>query len=226
MTTISPLSQTIEQPIMNLMPPCPGTLFVIAAPSGAGKTSLTRALIQTMPNIELSISHTTRPQRPAEEVSKDYFFVDQTQFEDMIVQDAFLEHAQVFGFYYGTTRAWVEKKLAEGMDIILEIDWQGAEQVRKAFPDSIQIFILPPTPELLRQRLQNRNQDETDVIEKRLAEAGFEVAHYRAFDYIVINDVFENALGDLQSIVRANRLKTRGQAKRYAKLLAELTVNK
>ena len=215
-----------ETTYMHELPTTRGTLYVIAAPSGTGKTSLTSALIKSMPNIVISISHTTRPQRPGEQQNKDYFFVTESQFEQMIAAEEFLEHAKVFGNYYGTTRQWVEKRLERGIDIILEIDWQGAEQVRNLFPESVQIFILPPSAELLRQRLQTRKQDSPEVIETRLAAASKEVAHYGYFDYLVVNDIFGVALNDLQAIVKAHRLLRKSQSVRYAKLLAQLMQNK
>lgn len=215
-TTVEKKPMTTHQAII------PGTLYVIAAPSGAGKTSLTTALIKTLPNIGISVSHTTRSPRPGEEHAKDYFFVPTAEFEAMIASGDFLEYAQVFGNYYGTTHRWVENRLQQGWDVILEIDWQGARQVRQLFPQSVQIFILPPSANLLKQRLCNRKQDELNVIEQRLAAASEEVAHYRDFDYIVVNDVFDSALQDLQAIITATRLKTAMQTQKHAKLLAEL----
>lgn len=199
-----------------------GTLYVIAAPSGAGKTSLTRALAQSMPQLQISVSHTTRSKRADEQQGVHYWFVSQDEFKGMIQKEAFLEHAQVFGHYYGTSRQWVEEQLQAGVDVILEIDWQGARQVQLLFPSSRSIFILPPSFELLQQRLETRQQDEQSIIEQRLAGASAEVAHYPEFDYLVVNDVFANALSDLQAIIRANRLKREKQVGKYVKLLAEL----
>ncbi len=195
---------------------------MIAAPSGAGKTSLTRALVQTTSQLQISISHTTRGKRADEQHGVHYWFVDPDEFKTMIQAEAFLEYAQVFGHYYGTSRQWVEEQLQAGIDVILEIDWQGARQVQALFPSSCSIFIIPPSPELLRERLQTRRQDASAVIEQRLAGASAEVAHYPEFDYLVVNDVFEKALGDLQAIIHANRLKREKQVVKHVKLLAEL----
>ncbi|HVV68091.1 MAG TPA: guanylate kinase [Gammaproteobacteria bacterium] len=199
-----------------------GTLYVIAAPSGTGKTSLTSALVRTLHDIKISISHTTREQRPGEQHGVHYWFVSIAEFKAMLAQDIFLESAEVFGNYYGTSRHWVLQQLESGTDVILEIDWQGAQQVRKLFPQSVSIFILPPSADLLRKRLQTRQQDHVEVIEKRLAAAASEVAHYREFDYLVVNDSFDDALLDMQAIVRANRLILSKQLQRNQKLLAEL----
>ncbi len=200
-----------------------GTLYVIAAPSGGGKTSLVNALVKTLPDIRISVSHTTRPKRPGEEHGVHYWFVPSApEFEEMIAEGIFLEHAQVFNYYYGTSGHWVEENLREGIDIILEIDWQGAQQIRKKFPHSVSIFILPPSLDLLRERLLSRNQDHPEVIERRLTAASSEMSHYHEFDYLVINDVFDLALADLQTIVRANRLMTNRQAFKHRELLENL----
>lgn len=167
-----------------------GTLYVIAAPSGAGKTSLVKALINTLPDVKVSVSYTTRQKRPQEKEGVDYHFVDETEFETMIANGTFLEHAKVFGYYYGTSRHWVEKHLQAGEDVILEIDWQGAYQIRQQFAQSISIFILPPSFDLLRERLLYRNQDNPEVIERRLAAAVSEMKHYQEFDYLIINAAF------------------------------------
>jgi guanylate kinase len=216
--------ETAQQTRMQTSPPpvLMGTLYVVAAPSGTGKTSLTSALVRTLPEIKISISHTTREQRPGEQHGVHYWFVSATEFKEMLAVDAFLENAEVFGNYYGTSRLWVLQQLQSGMDVILEIDWQGAQQVRKLFPHSVSIFILPPSADLLRKRLQTRQQDHADVIEKRLAAAASEVTHYQEFDYLVVNDSFDDALLDMQAIVRANRLKLPKQLLRWQKLLAEL----
>jgi len=199
-----------------------GTLYVVSAPSGAGKTSLVRALVERVPGLSLSVSHTTRRPRPGEEDGVHYHFVDLETFERMAAEGAFLEHAWVFGHRYGTSRAWVEGRLAEGVDVILEIDWQGARQVRAALPEAVGVFILPPSLEVLEQRLRGRGQDSEEVIRRRLAEAVEEMAHYAEYDYVVVNEVFEEALADLEAIVRARRLALDRQRRRLEPLLAAL----
>lgn len=202
-----------------------GSLFIIAAPSGAGKTSLVKRLIEQMEAILVSISYTTRPIRPAEVDGENYFFISIEAFKTKIKQNHFLEYADVFGNYYGTSRAWVEEKLAAGIDVILEIDWQGAQQVRKQSQPVCSIFILPPSLTALQQRLQARAQDESDVIAKRMANAQQEMSHYSEFDYVIINDEFSHALNQLQTIIQAERLRTAKQQFKYYKLLAELVGN-
>lgn len=182
-----------------------GTLYIIAAPSGAGKTSLVKKLVETTPGVTVSISHTTRPPRPGERDGEHYYFVAPTAFEAMIAESAFLEHAQVFGNRYGTSRATVQAQREAGLDVILEIDWQGARQVRAQMPDSSSIFILPPSREALRQRLTCRGQDSAEVIERRMTAALDELSHYAEFDYLVINDDFAIALDALRAIVIAHR---------------------
>ena len=182
-------------------PPRRGQLFVIAAPSGAGKTSLVRALMQREPSLRFSISYTTRPQRPAEIHGRDYFFVTQPEFQEMVTAAAFLEHARVFDNYYGTARQQVEDSLAAGQDLILEIDWQGAAQIRRAMPECHTVFILPPSRVELERRLRGRGTDSGEVIERRLRDAAGDMGHWDEFDYVVVNDDFERALGDLQAIV-------------------------
>ena len=184
-----------------------GTLFIISAPSGAGKTSLVRELLRATHDICVSVSFTTRLKREGEENSKDYHFVSRQQFEEMLIHNEFLEHANVFGNYYGTSKTWVEQELAKGIDVILEIDWQGAEQVRKLFDGSVGIFILPPSLPTLRERLFNRGQDEAEIIESRMAQAVSEISHYAEFDYHVVNDDFGVALNQLNGIIQAQRLK-------------------
>lgn len=200
----------------------PGNLYVISAPSGAGKTSLVKALLEQCQHLLVSISHTTRPKRPGEVDGVNYHFIDQAEFEQMLSNNAFLEHAEVFGNYYGTSKQWVEETLAKGDDVILEIDWQGAAQIRKSIPNTITIFILPPALETLKQRLQGRGQDDSKVIARRLSEAQGEIAHYVEFDYIVINDDFDTALAELQSIIQANRLTQQAQSARHEQLLKNL----
>ncbi len=199
-----------------------GSLFVIAAPSGAGKTSLVNELITSMNNLVLSVSYTTRPQRPMEQNGIHYWFISQAQFEEMVVDNAFLEYAKVFNHFYGTARHSVMERLEEGVDVILEIDWQGARQIKQQFPWAVTIFILPPSLELLRQRLVSRNQDNRNVIEERLAGAQEELSHFDEFDYLVVNDIFESALADLQAIVKAERLKRHKQDEKQKHLLANL----
>ncbi len=199
-----------------------GTLFIVSAPSGAGKTSLVKALVQRLDHICLSVSHTTRPPRPGERDGEDYHFVSEETFQTMVRQGAFLEHARVFDHSYGTSRAWIEKRLREGTDVILEIDWQGARQVRELLPGAVSIFILPPSREVLRQRLRGRGQDPEDVIARRMAKAVDEMRHYREYDYLVINDVFDQALEALIHLVHAARLRTPLQARRHARLIQTL----
>jgi guanylate kinase len=199
-----------------------GHFYVIAAPSGTGKTSLVRALVNSVNDLQISISYTTRPPRPGDVHGKDYYFVTQEEFVLMNEKQAFLEHAIIYQHYYGTSRDWVLKKLAAGIDVLLEIDWQGAQQIRRQFSDAVLIFILPPSLDTLRQRLQNRGQDQSAVIAERMAGAQREISHFQEFDFLVINDQFEQALADLQHIVLAKRLRCREQAERHAELLAKL----
>ncbi|MDA8782159.1 guanylate kinase [Porticoccaceae bacterium] len=182
-----------------------GTLFIISAPSGAGKTSLVAEILAQVDNIQASISHTTRACRPGEQDGINYHFVTQQQFVSMIEDNAFLEHAEVFGNFYGTSQDWVEKTLSQSSDVILEIDWQGAEQIRSKFADSRSIFILPPSKQALQERLNGRGQDNAEVIEKRIAAATEEMSHYVEADYLVINDDFSTALSQLEAIIRAQR---------------------
>jgi len=200
-----------------------GTLFIISAPSGAGKTSLVDALLQTNNNVGVSISHTTRPQRPGESDGVNYHFIDHADFQQRLQNNEFLEHAEVFGNLYGTSQVWVEQTLACGQDVILEIDWQGARQIRNKLTDTISIFILPPSRHALEQRLQGRGQDSNKVIQKRLAEATHEMTHHSEFDYLIINDHFDEALAQLKTIIAAERLTTRVQQQQLAPLLEELT---
>lgn len=197
------------------------TLFVISAPSGAGKTSLVKALCNQMQDVRVSISHTTRPQRPGEQNGADYHFVSQDEFIAILEQGLFLEHAQVFGNYYGTSQQWVEETLAQGTDVILEIDWQGAEQVSKIM-DCCRICVLPPTLEALRYRLTARGQDGDAVIEHRMAQAQEEMSHFAEADYVVINDDFETALAELKAIVSGQRCRTHLQQVKQLALLQQL----
>ncbi|MBW0234777.1 MULTISPECIES: guanylate kinase [Pseudomonas] len=199
-----------------------GTLYIISAPSGAGKTSLVKALIDAEPQIRVSVSHTTRAMRPGEADGVNYHFVEREEFVKMIEHGDFLERAEVFGNLYGTSQSHLQQTLDEGHDLILEIDWQGAEQVRQVMPKARSIFILPPSQEALRQRLDNRGQDSDDIIDGRMREAVSEMSHYVDYDYLIINDDFAHALDDLKAIFRANQLQQKRQQQRYGKLLAEL----
>ena len=188
--------------------PAAGQLFVVSAPSGAGKTSLIKALRAERPELGLSVSHTTRPMRPGEVEGQHYHFVSPEQFRQMIAEGAFVEHAEVFGNYYGTSRAAVSSELSAGRDVILEIDWQGAAQVRRLFPELISVFILPPDLAALRARLVGRGQDEAAVIERRLSEAQREMREYPHYDYLIINDDFAVALAELSAVFTVARLRT------------------
>jgi len=199
-----------------------GTLFVVSAPSGAGKTSLVRALVSTDPGIAVSVSHTTRAPRPGEQDGTHYHFVDRARFEDMAAAGELLEHARVFDNYYGTARAEVEQGLAAGRDLVLEIDWQGARQVRALMPQAVSIFILPPSIAVLEQRLRDRAQDSAEVVAQRLSEARGEMSHYEEFDYLVVNDDLDAALHELRAIVTSHRLRRDAQVRRQAGRLAEL----
>lgn len=200
----------------------PGTLFVFAAPSGAGKTSLVKALLENMGGISVSVSHTTRAMRPGEEGGIDYHFVDIPGFEQMVSEDAFLEHAKVFDNYYGTSRTGIEQQLALGKDVILEIDWQGARQVCKLMPDTAGVFILPPSRQALEERLRGRGQDSEEIIARRMRDAQSESAHYDEFDYLVINDDFDTALAELQAIVTCHRQRQAAQTWRHGKMIKAL----
>jgi guanylate kinase len=199
-----------------------GTLFIVAAPSGAGKSSLVNALLERDSAISLSVSHTTRAPRAGEQYGRHYYFVERAEFEREVAEGIFLEHAEVHGNLYGTSRTTVQALLAQGRDVLLEIDWQGAEQVRQARPDCVSVFILPPSRAELERRLRGRASDSAEVIERRLANSRGEIAHAHAFDYILVNDVFETALADLQAIVRAVRQRSALQWRRHEALIAEL----
>ena len=199
-----------------------GTLYTVSAPSGAGKTSLVKALIEADTQVTVSVSHTTRPMRPGEIEGINYHFVSRDEFVDMLGQSAFLEHAQVFDNYYGTSRAWVEETLASGRDVILEIDWQGAAQVRKLMPETVGIFILPPSQQALLERLTGRGQDDQAVIDRRMAQAIDEMSHYVETDYLVINDDFTTALNELRAIMVAERQRLGRQQERHSSLLQSL----
>ena len=199
-----------------------GTLFIIAAASGTGKTSLVKALVADADRLGVSVSHTTRPARPAEVDGVNYHFTSREQFLAEVAAGQFLEHAEVFGNLYGTSRTWVEQQLASDHDVILEIDWQGAQIVRELMPQALSIFILPPSLPALAERLNGRGTDSNEVIAHRLSEAIADITHYSEFDYLVINDDFATALADLQAIVRAARQSHRAQAARQAELIKRL----
>jgi guanylate kinase len=199
-----------------------GRLFVIAAPSGAGKTSLVKALLERRPQLHVSISHTTRAQRPTEQPGREYYFVTVPQFQELIAQGQFLEYAQVFDNFYGTGRRPVEEQLAQGRNVILEIDWQGARLVRKAMPECSSIFILPPSRTALEERLRNRKTDSPEVIARRLRDAVGDMSHWDEFDYVVVNDDFERAATDLARIVDGDGEDLAANRKSLKPLLAEL----
>jgi len=199
-----------------------GNLYIVTAPSGAGKTSLVKALIESTNDITASISHTTRPMRPGETNGKDYHFVSKDEFLNMEKAGDFIEHAEVFDNYYGSSRRGMNDQLKLGSDVILEIDWQGAQQVKKVFPKSTGIFILPPSKETLIERLHSRGQDSKEVIQRRTEEAITEMAHYHEFDYLIINDDFQTALAEFKSIISAARLKIKTQKQQHAKLISQL----
>lgn len=207
------MSQAVEQ----------GTLFVISAPSGAGKTSLVAEMLRSDSKLGVSVSHTTRAMRDGEQDGVNYHFVSRDEFEAMIARGDFLEHADVFGNYYGTSQVWVRETLAKGRDVILEIDWQGAEQVRRLMPECVSIFIVPPSAETLRERLTGRGTDAPEVVERRLAEAVEECRHAVEFDYLVVNDDFAVALADLLAVTRSQRLRMPVQQERHGDLLAALS---
>ncbi len=200
----------------------PGTLYTISAPSGAGKTTLVNALVADAAELSVSVSHTTRPMRPGEQNGVNYHFVSEPAFTDMLERNEFLEHARVFGNLYGTSQAGVQEQLASGLDVILEIDWQGAQQVKRLQPDSCAIFILPPSRATLRERLTGRGQDDASVIAARTAEAVAEMSHYVESDYLLVNEDFETALLELRAIITSQRLRTQRQQTSLEGLLTEL----
>ena len=202
--------------------PVPGTLFVVAAPSGAGKSSLVNAVLAREPGIVLSISFTSRAPRPGERHAQHYHFVDRAEFERMIAAGDFFEHALVHGDYKGTARQSVQPQLAAGKDVLLEIDWQGARQVREKVPDSVSVFILPPSREALQTRMRNRGQDSEETIARRLAAAREEMSHHDEFDYVIVNEHFDAAAAELRAIFVAHRLRRPVQARRHERLIASL----
>ncbi len=199
-----------------------GTLYIVSAPSGAGKTSLVKALLEQDTQVRVSVSHTTRAMRPGEQNGIDYNFITMDQFDALIAENLFLEYADVFTNKYGTSRVWVEDELNRGVDVILEIDWQGAQQVRALMPDAVSVFILPPSQEELRKRLTGRGQDGEEVIDLRMSQAVNEMVHYNEFDYVVINDEFSTALAHLQAVLTSQRLRLAAQQARHVDLLNDL----
>jgi len=199
-----------------------GHLYIVSAPSGAGKTTLVRMLLENDPGIRLSISYTTRAPRPGEQDGREYNFVDMAAFRAMVDRGEFLEWAEVHGNCYGTSRPWIEREMAAGRDVLLEIDWQGAQQVRKLFPEAIGIFVLPPSMDELARRLTGRGTDSAEVIARRLAAAQEEMRHVFEFEYVIINDELQRALADLLSVVRASRLRLAAQRTRHAALFNSL----
>ena len=216
------------------MNPTSGTLYIVSAPSGAGKTSLVTALIEADPRVNVSVSHTTRAMRPGEQHGVNYHFVSHDDFKGLIAKGDFLEHAEVFGNFYGTSRSALQQVLDQGNDLILEIDWQGAQQVRKLMPEARSVFILPPSQQALRQRLDGRGQDSEAIIAGRMKEAVSEMVHYDEYEYVIVNDDFDEALEDLKAVFAANRegdaaalaraeeLKLEKQQQRHQALLKQL----
>jgi guanylate kinase len=206
-----------------------GNLFIVAAPSGAGKSTLIKEILRkssTKQSMQLSVSHTTRKPRKGEQNGVEYYFVDHAEFENMIKQDAFYEHAEVFGNYYGTSKAAISDKLQLGVDVFLDIDWQGARQVKKQNPDVISIFVLPPSVEALQSRLVGRGQDSEEVIAKRMAAAQSEISHANEFDYVIVNDDLEQAHKEFEAVISAQRVRLRNQQLRHDSLFASLLAPK
>ncbi|MBS0288890.1 MAG: guanylate kinase [Proteobacteria bacterium] len=201
-----------------------GTLFIISAPSGGGKTSLVNAIIKRLPGLVVSVSYTTRKPRVGEIEGKDYFFIDEQQFQAFKQDNVFLESANVFNNLYGTSKTWVQEKLQAGMDVILEIDWQGALHVKQQM-NALSIFLLPPSKEILFERLSGRKQDSADVISKRMAKASQEISHYEEYDYLVVNDNFDEACEVVMAIIRANRARTLIQKHQHASLLSSFGIS-
>jgi guanylate kinase len=199
-----------------------GNIFIVSAPSGAGKTSLVKSLLEADPQVKLSVSFTTRAPRPGEQNGVHYHFVSVDGFMEILNRGDFLESAEVYGNRYGTSQRWIEQQLETGTDILLEIDWQGAAQVRKLMPQAISIFVLPPSVEALLERLKGRGQDSQEIIDGRVAAAREDISHVGEFDYVIINDEFATASRDLQAVVRAQRLRIAGQMARHERLIQAL----
>jgi guanylate kinase len=222
----SPLRIPAPQPKATFMrTPAAGNLFIVAAPSGAGKSTLVNALLAANASIALSTSYTTRPMRPAETQGREYHFIDVDEFKAREAKGEFIESAEVHGNFYGTSRVWIEEKMATGDDVLLEIDWQGARQVRSLFPGAVGIFILPPSIAALEERLRKRGQDSAHVISRRLLAAGAEMAHVSEFEYVIINQDFPVALEQLAEIVNATRLRFHTQAARHAEVFHQLGIS-
>lgn len=201
-------------------------IFVFASPSGGGKTSLVKAVLQELNDIEVSVSHTTRAMREGEKDAQHYYFVDDAEFNELVKGNTFIEHATVFGYQYGTNRQQIERRLSLGTDVVLDIDWQGARQIKQHFNNVVSIFILPPSVDALKQRLTNRQQDDEHVISARMEKAQQEIRHYDEFDYLVVNDDFNAALEQVLQIIKSNRLKNQFQALKYQSLLSNLLMSK
>jgi guanylate kinase len=215
----------VNTPTLNFPVREVGTVLIVAAPSGAGKSTLVNALLAEDPTVKLSISYTTRPPRPGEEHGREYFFVDVPTFAAMRARDEFIESAEVHGHLYGTSARWIADRITDGDDVLLEIDWQGAQQIKRRFPNAVGIFVLPPSIDALEARLRLRGQDENAVITRRLLAAGGEIAHAREFDYAIINQEFAEAVQQLKSIVRAARLRFGSQAARHATLFGQFGIH-
>ena len=213
---------TQPTPIVTKAPPASGCLFVLAAPSGGGKTSLVRSLLEREPGIRLSVSYTTRAPRPGEQDGVHYHFVDETKFMALKDGGEFLEHAHVHDHWYATSATWLRQQVQQGHDVLLEIDWQGAAQIRRLMPDAVHVFILPPSLASLKERLEKRGQDTPEVITRRLEAAREEMRHCGEFDYVIMNQDFARAVDDLSAIVRAARLTASRQQHRHARLIAQL----
>jgi guanylate kinase len=201
------------------------SLFVIASPSGGGKSSLIKAILEQLDNIEVSISHTTRERRAGEVDGEDYYFVDEEKFDQIKKNNSFIEHANVFGHQYGTSREQIERRLSLGTDVLLDIDWQGARQIKTHFANVVSIFILPPSVETLKQRLLKRQRDDSDTIAFRMEKAQHEIRHHDEFDYLIVNDNFDKALGEMLQIIKAVRLKSSFQALKNQTLLSKLLMS-
>ena len=199
-----------------------GSLFIISAPSGAGKTSLVKALVEKDVNLHASVSHTTRSPRPGEKEGSNYHFIKKGLFDKMVSQGEFLESAQVFDHFYGTSKLWVQSQLEAGTDVVLEIDWQGAKQIKECMPLACAIFILPPSKNALQERLMSRGQDNPEVIERRMDQAVNEMSHFESSDYLVLNRNFEDALNELEVIVKAQRLRTVNRARSLGNILLDM----